>query len=111
MASNKHTIEFTVSAFGEEHRLTTYWGEYRDLRALLHDKLFLEEFGQCGGMGRCATCLVEVRSSENSLAILQRNEETTLVRTGQNNQNIRLSCQIAVDDDISNAYIQLLENY
>ena len=110
MGSTKIDIEFTVWAFGEEHRMKTHWGEYRDLRALLHDKLFLDEFGQCGGMGRCATCLVMVQSSEKGLGILQRNEETTLIRNGQNNENIRLACQIAVDDTIANAYIQLLDN-
>lgn len=107
----KNYIEFTITLSGEEHRLKTYWREYRDLRDLIVDKLLLDDFGQCGGMGRCATCMVSIEGSANDVSLMRRNEETTLTKIGLSGGNIRLACQIPIDDDISNVHIHIPNEY
>lgn len=77
-------IQFVVYHLKEEFRLKTCRGEYADLRALIINKIDLPGFGQCGGMGRCATCMVRV------------------------NSNLYLSCQVAVSDVLANALVQIV---
>lgn len=98
----------TILYLGEEYRLQTYHGEYRDLKSLILDRLYPEDFGQCGGMGRCATCMVEVKGLKADAAMLKRNEETTLGRMGPGGLDIRLACQLAVDDSLANTVIRIL---
>ena len=103
-------IGFTILYSGDEYRLDTYYGEYRDLKSLIVDRLFPEDFGQCGGMGRCATCMVEIKGLGADSAFLKRNEETTLERMGAGGPDIRLACQIELDDDLANTVIRIIEN-
>lgn len=110
MSDPKHYISFTLAHEGEEIRLQTYWGEYRNLRDLITDKLFIEGFGECGGMGRCATCMVEIDGLNNEAAAMKRNESATLSKAGRNNLKVRLACQIAVDDDLANVIVRMLDN-
>lgn len=101
-------ICLTVLYDSEEHNIQTFQGEYRDLKCLIADRLFTENFGDCGGMGRCGTCIVEIEGLRASAAALKRNESTTLGRSAQNGQNIRLACQIPVDDSLSNLIIKVI---
>ena len=39
-------IQFTVIEEGTEQIMETYYGEYRNLMALLKDKLYLDSFGE-----------------------------------------------------------------
>ncbi len=103
------TICITVLYSSEEYKIQTYAGEYRDLKCLIQDKLFAEDFGQCGGMGRCGTCIVSIIGTAE-VQDFQRNEATTLCRVAPGIANIRLSCQIPVDDQLSNLTIIVLEN-
>lgn len=82
------SIEFTIFCEGEEHRVRAYPNEYRDLRELIVDQFNLDTFGQCGGNGRCATCMVQI-----------------------NNAPEQLSCRVSVDDDLANAIVSVTENY
>ncbi len=50
----------------EELQLETYTHEYRNLMMLLFDKIYLEDFGECKGMGRCGTCMIEIVESERA---------------------------------------------
>jgi ferredoxin len=34
--------------------------EYRSLMMLIYDQIYPEGFGECLGMGKCGTCLVEI---------------------------------------------------
>jgi len=103
---SKNYITFTLVHEGTEHPLKTYWGEYRNLRDLIADKLFLEGFGDCGGMGRCATCMVEVDGLTGDATTMKRNEAETLSKAKAANSCVRLSCQIAIDDDLSNVTVR-----
>ena len=63
----RERIHITVMYEGEAYELDTYEGEYRNLMMLIFDSLYTEEFGECKGMGRCGTCLVEVLSSGQTM--------------------------------------------
>ncbi|MEP7259029.1 MAG: 2Fe-2S iron-sulfur cluster-binding protein, partial [Flavitalea sp.] len=97
------TIEFTGYYQGQEHCLQTYENEYINLMVLLKDKICPEDFGQCGGMGRCGTCLVNVSGLSNNPADSYKNEQATLSKMGMQDQATRLSCQIQIDEDLKNA--------
>ncbi len=100
-------IKFSIISDGEEYLIETYRGEYRNLMVLIMDKIYVEDFGECKGMGRCGTCVVEVLESQNNVPEIVRNEEATLKKTGVVNSNARLSCQILVEDEIKNAVIRI----
>lgn len=104
----KNYITFILNESGTEHRIKTYRGEYRNLRDLITDKLFLEGFGECGGMGRGATCMVKINGLKGEALMMKRNESATLSKAGEGNSKVRLACQIAIDDDLSNVTILTL---
>ena len=88
--------------------LQTYRGEYRNLMLLLFDQVYYDDFGECKGMGRCGTCIVEVTMTSAPLPARDRNENTTLVRLDAGNLSYRLSCQLMVDETLHNSTITLL---
>lgn len=100
-------ICLTILYDSEEYPLQTYSGEYRDLKCLIQDRLYTDDFGQCGGIGRCGTCIVKIDGLRN-YAGLERNEATTLNRIAAGVQDIRLACQIPVDDRLSNMKITIM---
>jgi 2Fe-2S ferredoxin len=101
------TIAFKVICFDEEKMIQTYKGEYRNLMTLLNERFYLESFGECRGMGRCCTCVVKVKAMENCLAGKQRNEASTLNKMGIDQPNMRLACQIMIDEELDNAEITI----
>ncbi len=109
MSFPENKICLTIFYDSEEFKLQTYHGEYRDLKCLIQDRLYTEDFGDCGGMGRCGTCLVEVIGLKGEAALKKRNESTTLGRLSSIGPEIRLACQIRVDDSLSNVLIRVLE--
>jgi ferredoxin len=58
-------------------------------------------------MGRCGTCIVRISGLSEDTGFL-RNEATTLNRIAPGIDDIRLACQIPVDDALSNAIITIL---
>lgn len=60
MVITRTSIQFTAWYEGEKYELQTYEGEYRNLMVLLHYKMYIENFGECKGMGRCGTCAIKV---------------------------------------------------
>ena len=94
----------------EELKLETYTHEYRNLMMLLFDKIYLEDFGECKGMGRCGTCMIEIVESERQISYLGRNEEATMQKAGFMKSNQRLACQILVNEELKNATIRVLNN-
>ncbi|MBK6543663.1 MAG: 2Fe-2S iron-sulfur cluster binding domain-containing protein [Saprospiraceae bacterium] len=103
-------IKITVLENGIEQTIETYNGEYHNLMELLKDKMYLDCFGECGGMGRCATCIVLVTGLRGSSVIKDRNEPVTLARYGfEDNPSIRLSCQLLVSAYLDGAIVSVLE--
>lgn len=74
---------------------------------LINEKIFVEDFGECKGIGRCGTCLVSVHS-ENEWEI-ERNEASTLAKTGVEGTDWRLSCQIMIDERLEKAIVSISE--
>jgi 2Fe-2S ferredoxin len=100
-------ITFRVEYEGEIIEVKTCEGEYRNLMALLNDKMYIECFGECGGMGRCGTCLVVTNNCKISKATTESNEYTTLFKNSMAKDNIRLSCQIPITTEIENAFFEI----
>jgi 2Fe-2S ferredoxin len=102
-------INIKVLHDAEEYQIATYNGEYRNLMMLLYDKIYIENFGECKGMGRCGTCMVEIIETKNVLAGLARNEEATIKKTGVTHPDCRLACQILVTEELKNAVVRIYD--
>lgn len=101
-------IRFTVIENNSKQLIETYEGEYRNLMFLLKDKFDLEEFGECGGIGRCATCIIKVTGVTGISAMKERNEPVTLSKIGYEEDDIRLSCQLFITNDLNGAIVELI---
>lgn len=77
--------------------------------ATLKDNLYLDDFGECGGVGRCSTCIVKTNRIKGNSLLKERNEPVTLSKMGYTDDNIRLSCQLLISDDLNGAEIEILE--
>lgn len=107
MTPLKDTIHIRVIYDGEEHEIKTYRAEYRDLMHLLNNNFYLENFGECGGQGRCATCLVKISGIKGDVTAMERNEKTTIQKSGLYGLNIRLACQVLITNDMHNVTIEI----
>lgn len=105
----KDSIKLTVTEKDVVQIIETYPGEYRNLMQLLKDKIYLDCFGECGGMGRCGTCIIKIDGIKGDSIKKERNEPVTLSRYGYNEVEIRLSCQIPISSDLDGAIIEILE--
>jgi len=108
MVINRTAIHFTAYYEGEKHELQTYEGEYRNLMVLLYDKIYIEDFGDCKGMGRCGTCAVKVEGLPAAVNTFDRNEERTLSKMGIHGGDVRLSCQILVNENLENITVEII---
>lgn len=106
MTSPDKNIEITIFYDGQLHTVKTYPNEYRNLMMLIYDKIYTEDFGDCLGMGKCGTCLIEV-VGDSELTSYDRNEETTIAKAGIDGENLRLSCQILIDHHINGLRINV----
>ena len=104
-------ICFYVMFQHETKQLQTYTHSYRNLMYLLEDQFWLEDFGECKGMGKCGTCLIEVIKAPNLLMDLQRNKSNTLKKAAVHHQSIRLSCQLFIDHTLQDAILKIYEPY
>ncbi len=105
----RRIITITVSINNRRKTIETYNGEYKNLMELLKDKLYFDSFGECGGMGRCATCIIRISGLRGTAVSKERNEPATLSKFGFEEMDIRLSCQIMVSADLDGAIITMLE--
>ena len=103
-----NSIQFTVIEDNQTRQIETFHGEYANLMYLLKDKLFLNSFGECGGMGKCATCIIKTTGIKGDSTIKDRNEPNTLSKLGYTEDNIRLSCQLYITQDLDDATIEIL---
>ncbi|MEJ7626912.1 MAG: ferredoxin [Ferruginibacter sp.] len=108
MAITKTSIHFTTYYEGEKFELQTYKGEYRNLMVLLCDKMYIEDFGECKGMGRCGTCAIKIEGLPAAVNKFDRNEERTLFKMGVQGDDIRLACQVLVDETLENVIVKVI---
>lgn len=104
-------FSFDVIEYGQRYTVQSYYGEYRNLMVLLRDKLFIDNFGECGGIGRCATCMVRVDNIKGISQGKDRNEPVTLAKKGIKDDTIRLSCQLLMTPDLDGATIEIVDQY
>ena len=102
-------IKIKVRVYGEEHELETYDGEYRNLMMLIYDRIYIDEFGECKGVGRCGTCHVYVLKAPAGLVFHDGVEHTTLSRLGNTNDTSHLACQIMVDKNLDGLEVEVAE--
>lgn len=103
-------IKITVLWDGVPHIFETYAHEYRSLMALIYDKIYIENFGECKGIGRCGTCHVHILSNHAHLLKHERNEDTTLGKMPEVASNSRLSCQINIDESINGLVAEVVSD-
>ena len=101
-------IEITIIWEGEEYEIKTFPNEYRSLMMLIYDRIGPDEFGVCLGMGKCATCLVEVLNSNENLMTFDRNETATLKKHEIQDPGFRLSCQLQVDENMHGVKFRII---
>ena len=107
MKEIKNFIDFVLKQGDEEIRVKTYPREYADLRMLIKDYLKRDDFGQCTGMGRCATCMVTI-SSNIEQAIAPNGRLSSLRLTKDAGRAVKLSCQVIINDELANKSISIL---
>ncbi|MFD2163755.1 2Fe-2S iron-sulfur cluster-binding protein [Paradesertivirga mongoliensis] len=95
-----------VNIEGAMYHLETYPNEYRNLMMLIYDKLGPEDFGDCLGMGKCGTCLIEIEPGIQ-LNSFDRNEDTTLTKA-KLDKGLRLACQILIDEHINGITVKII---
>jgi|SRR6185437_4348368 len=108
MAVQNKDIRINILYEDNEYELNTYSGEYRSLMALIYDNICTDDFGQCRGMGRCGTCLIEILGDTGELGNFVRNEETTITKMGITNPAARLACQIPVNATLHGVTIRVI---
>lgn len=109
MTVRKRDICFTILYDDEKIEVTTYEGEYRNLMVLINEKMYVEDFGECKGIGRCGTCLIVAEGLDYSASVMERNEKSTLQKCTAVFKNLRLSCQVMINDGLQNAVIKIVE--
>jgi 2Fe-2S ferredoxin len=109
MTTHERDIFFTLIYFDEEIKVSTYEGEFRNLMTLINEKIYVEDFGECKGIGRCGTCLVEVEGLNGLAALMERNEKSTLAKCAVKKPNLRLSCQLMINASLKNTRIKVVE--
>jgi ferredoxin, 2Fe-2S len=109
MIPHKKDIRFTLSGYGEEIVIETFEGEFRNLMTLINEKMYVPDFGECKGIGRCGTCLVETKGLGGLSAEMERNEKATLDKCAVKMPGLRLSCQLMINADLNNTSIKIVE--
>lgn len=110
MNKEQELINFTILYGGEAYPVSCRRGDYRNLMVFLRDQFFPDAFGECGGMGRCGTCMVALQQAEKANFQRQRNEGGTLAKMGVQDTNKRLSCQMLIDESLQDACIEISDS-
>lgn len=109
MLSHTRDISFTLICLAEVITVETYEGEFRNLMVLINEKIFVQDFGECKGIGRCGTCLVETDGLNGAASVMERNEKSTLAKCAVKKTNLRLSCQVMINSALKNSVITIVE--
>lgn len=107
MIERRKDIVIKISLDSKEYQLRTYEGEYPNLMMLLADQLYLEDFGECKGIGRCGTCHVYILNPSTNWLLKERNENTTLNKLWEHKDNSRLACQMLIDNSMDGLHVHV----
>lgn len=103
-------IRFAFTHRGVTHAVTTFPHEYYNLMALLYDKFYFENFGECKGIGRCGTCHITIEEGNPDLLVRKGNEQTTLSKMENISERSRLSCQISITEAIHQLHFRISDD-
>lgn len=109
MMQREKNITLFIEYNGNHQTVTTFAGEYRNLMVLIKDQLWVDGIGECGGMARCGTCMVELLNAGDDLVVTDQKEAAVIKRTATTAATIRLSCQILVDEALNGLQIRVIE--
>ena len=109
MLARSTTIHFHLIYDEETVFVSCYANEYRNLMALINEKIYVPDFGECKGIGRCGTCLVRIENVQD-LPAKDRNEQRTLYKCKQGDESVRLACQLMINELLNGARIYILED-
>jgi len=102
-------ITLFIEYNGNRQTVETFAGEYRNLMVLIKDQLWVDGMGECGGMARCGTCMIELLNAGENLVVTDQKEAAVIKRTIGTQSAIRLSCQILVDEILNGLQIKVME--
>jgi len=109
MTHHHRDIIFSLVYLNDIIKVETYEGEFRNLMVLINEKLYVEDFGECKGIGRCGTCLIKVEGLNIGTIELDRNEKSTLQKCAVKGKTLRLSCQVMINSALHDATITIIE--
>ena len=109
MTTHHRDIIFNLVYFDDEIKVETFEGEFRNLMVLINEKIYIEDFGECKGIGRCGTCLIEVEGLNIMAEEMDRNEKSTLKKCAVQKPNLRLSCQVMINSALNDSTIKIVE--
>jgi 2Fe-2S ferredoxin len=109
MMQREKNITLFIEYNGNRQTVETFAGEYRNLMVLIKDQLWVEGIGECGGMARCGTCMVELLNAGDNLIATDIKETAVIRRTITSGSTIRLSCQMLVDETLNGLHIKVIE--
>jgi 2Fe-2S ferredoxin len=109
MMQREKNITLYIEYNGTRQTVETFAGEYRNLMVLIKDQLWVDGMGECGGMARCGTCMVELLNAGDNLAVTDQKEAAVIKRAVTAQTTIRLSCQILVDETLHGLQIKVME--
>ena len=53
-------VQVTIQNYKATYAIWVGINEYRSLMQLITDRIYVDGFGKCKGVGRCETCLINV---------------------------------------------------
>jgi 2Fe-2S ferredoxin len=109
MKEREKDITLFIEYNGNRQTINTYAGEYRNLMVLIKDQLWVEGIGECGGMARCGTCMVELMNATQDLAVKDAKEAAVIRRNITAHSTIRLACQILIDETVNGLQVKVIE--
>jgi 2Fe-2S ferredoxin len=109
MKERVRDITLYIEYNGNVQTIETFAGEYRNLMVLIKDQLWVEGIGECGGMARCGTCMVELLNAGDNFVATDIKETAVIRRSITSNSIMRLSCQILVDEALNGLHIKVME--
>lgn len=81
--------------------------EYLNLMALIFDQGY-EDWGDCKGRAWCGTCHIKVETLSEEVV---QEELHTLGKLPNRQEKSRLACQIPINEDLHEKYIQFLGDF
>jgi 2Fe-2S ferredoxin len=109
MTDAPRNIQFVIHYLNKDHKVLINKKTYNDLRDLIINQIGAENFGHCGGTGRCATCMVKICDPNMGPEHLKRKVSAVLQdEIVATDSNIFFACQTTINDDLSNMNIYVL---